>query len=143
MKWRLRVIVLIGCLGPLNLQAAEESDQAPDLAEQVPLPDLNRPIDLRNQPNEIGGRIAAGVIETDNVQRTAIDTMSDTIEELEADVAVHEQTRRLDADVLSNLQYLTYAHHTYSSEVVGNFIGSGTFAVLPKEFEWVVEDNFG
>lgn len=143
MKWRIRVIVLLGCLGPLNLPAAEESDQTPDLADQVPLPDLNRPADLRNQPNEIGGRVSAGVIETDNVQRTATDPMSDTIGEVEADVAIHEQTRRIDTDVLSNLQYLTYARHTYSSEVVGNFIGTGTFAILPKEFEWVVEDNFG
>jgi hypothetical protein len=143
MKWRLCVVVLIGCLGPLNLQAAEATDQTPDLSDQVPLSDLNRPLDLRNQPNEIGGRIAAGVIETDNVERTSVDPMSDTIGEVEADVAIHEQTRRVDADVLSNLQYLTYARHTYSSEVVGNFIGSGTFAILPKEFEWIVEDNFG
>jgi hypothetical protein len=143
MKWRLCVIVLIGALGPIDLHAADAGDQVPDLNELVPLPDLNRPADLRDQPNEIGGRIAAGVIETDNVERTATDTMSDTIEEVSADVAMHEQTRRLDADVLSNLQYLTYGHHIYSNEVVGNFIGSGTFAILPKEFEWVAEDNFG
>jgi hypothetical protein len=143
MKWHLCVIVLIGSLGPIDLQAAEAGDQAPDLNDQVPLPDLNRPADLRNQPNEIGGRIAAGVIETDNVERTATDPMSDTIGEVSADVAIHEQTRRLDADVLSNLQYLTFGHHIYSNEVVGNFIGSGTFAILPKEFEWMTEDNFG
>ncbi len=83
------------------------------------------------------------MIESDNVERTATDPMSDTIEEVSADVAIHEQTRRLDADVLSNLQYLSYANHIYSNEVVGNFIGSGTFAILPKEFEWVVLDNFG
>jgi hypothetical protein len=143
MMWRLCVVVLIGGLGPVNLYAADAGDQAPDLTEQVPLPDLNRPADLHNQPNEMGARIAAGVIETDNVERTATDTMSDTIEEVSADVAIHEQTRRLDADVLSNLEYLSYGHHTYSNEVVGNFIGSGTFAVLPKEFEWVLVDNFG
>jgi hypothetical protein len=143
MKWRFCVIVLIGGLGPIGVHAAEAGDQAPDLSQQVPLPDLNRPADLRDQPNEIGGRIGAGVIETDNVERTATDTMSDTIEEVSADVAIHEQTRRLDADVLSDLQYLSYAHHIYSNEVVGNFIGSGTFAILPKEFEWVAEDNFG
>jgi len=143
MMWRLCVIVLIGSLGPIELYAADAGDQAPDLTEQVPLPDLNRPADLRNQPNEMGARIAAGVIETDNVERTATDTMSDTIEEVSADVAIHEQTRRLDADVLSDLQYLSYGHHTYSNEVVGNFIGSGTVVILPKEFEWVVEDNFG
>jgi len=143
MKRRLCVIVLIGSLGPVDLHAADPSDQGPALNDQAALPDLNRPSDFRYQPNEMSGRIAAGVIETDNIERTATDAMSDTIEEVSADVAIHEQTRRLDADVLSDLQYLSYAHHTYSNEVVGNFIGSGTFAILPKEFEWVVLDNFG
>jgi len=53
MKWRLCVIVLIGGLGPIDLHAAEASDQAPDLNDQVPLPDLNRPADLRNQPMKL------------------------------------------------------------------------------------------
>jgi hypothetical protein len=141
MKRRVCVIVLIGCLGPIDLYASELSDQTPELNDQAP--DLNRPPDLHNQPNEWSGRIAAGLIETDNVERTATDPMSDTIEEVSADVALHEQTRRLDADVLSNLQYLNFAHDIYPHEVVGNFIGSSTFAVLPKEFEWVALDNFG
>jgi hypothetical protein len=150
MKWRLRVVVLSVCLGSIGLHAAElinqpaePNNQPADLNEQVPLQDLNRPADLTDQPNEIGARIAAGVIETDNVTRTATATMSDTIEALSGDVAMHEQTRRFDTDVLSNLEYLSYAHHTYSNEVVGNFIGTGTFAIVPKEFEWVLEDNFG
>jgi len=143
MKWRLFVIVLIGSLGPFDLHAADANDQAADLNDQAPLPDLNRLTDLRNQPNEWSGRIAAGLIETDNVERTAIDPMSDTIEEVSADVALHEQTRRLDADVLSNLQYLNFSHDIYPHEVVGNFIGSSIFAILPKEFEWVALDNFG
>lgn len=141
MKRRLCVIVLIGCFEPIHLNASELSNEAPDLLDQAT--DINRPGDLRSQPNDLSGRIAAGVIESDNIQRTATDRMSDTIEEVSADIAFHEQTRRLDANVLSNLQYLNYSRNVYSSEVVGNLIGNGTFAILPKELEWVVQDNFG
>jgi hypothetical protein len=93
MKWRLCVIVLIGCLGAdRSACQLSASDQPPDLTDQA-LPDVNRPADPRDQPNEMGARIAAGLIETDNVERTATDPMSDTIEEVSADVAIHEQTR--------------------------------------------------
>jgi Putative beta-barrel porin 2 len=154
MKWHLCVLVLIGCLGVIDLHASELSDQAQENSQAADLnsqntnldfqaPDLNRRADLRNQPNQWSGRLAAGVIETDNVERTTTDRMSDTIEEITADVALHEQTRRLDADVLSDLQYLHFGHQIYSNEVVGNFIGGATFAILPKQFEWVVQDNFG
>jgi len=141
MKWRLCVIVLIGCLEPIDLHASELSDQPPDLSDQAL--DVNRPSNPLDKPNEWSARIGAGLIETDNVERTATDPMSDTIEEVSADVALHEQTRRIDADVLSNLQYLNFAHDIYPHEVVGNFIGSSTFAILPQEFEWVALDNFG
>ena len=156
MKHRICILVLIGCLAP-GVRAGEPPDQPPDLSnqvppqnstsadelEQAPQTDLNRPTDLRNQPNQLSGRIAAGVIETDNIERTPTDRISDTIGELSADIAAHEQSRRLDVDVLSDLQYLTFAHDYFSNELVGNFIGSGTFAILPRELEWVVEDNFG
>ena len=157
MRGRICILVLIGCLAPFGVRASDASDQTPDLSDQgsppsttaageleqaPPLP-ANRPIDLRNQPNQLSGRIGAGVIETDNIERTPSDRISDTIGELTADVVAHEQTRRLDVDVLSDLQYLTFAHNYFSNELVGNFIGSGTIAILPQQFEWVVQENFG
>jgi hypothetical protein len=92
---------------------------------------------------DLSGRIGAGLIETDNVERFATGAMSATIEEVTSDLALHEQTRRIDADVISNLQYLRYANQFYSNEVLGNFIGNGKFAFVPGEAEWLVQDNFG
>ena len=164
MKRRICILVLIGSLAPFGAGASEASDQAgPDISDQVPQQsatgapgpaagdleqappavDINHPTDLLNQPNLLSGRIAAGVIETDNVLRTENDRVSDTIGELTADIAAHQQTRRLDVDVLSDLQYLTFAHDYFSNELVGNFIGSGTLAIVPQAFEWVGQDNFG
>jgi hypothetical protein len=164
MKRRICILVLIGSLAPFGAGASEASDQAaPDISDQVPQQpateapglgagdlgqappavDINHPADLLNQPNFMTGRLAAGVIETDNVLRTETDRIHDTIGEVTADVAAHEQTRRLDVDVLSDLQYLTFAHDYFSNELVGNFIGSGTLAIVPQVFEWVTLDNFG
>src|ERR1700733_1086726 len=99
------------------------------------------PVELR--ANDWSGRLGVGVIETDNVERTATDAMSDAIGDLSADLDLHEQTRRVDADAIANLQYLTYEHDVYRSDVVGNFAGNAKYAVLPGQFEWVVQDNFG
>lgn len=99
------------------------------------------PVELR--ATDWTARLGVGLIETDNVQRTATDAMSDTIGDLSADLNLHQQTRRVDADMISNLQYLTYEHDVYRSDVVGNFAGNGKYAVLPGHFEWVVQDNFG
>ena len=89
------------------------------------------------------GRIGAGLIETDNIQRTATDFSSNTIEEVAADFTLHNVTRRVEADVISSLQYLNYLHHVYSSDVVGNLAASGKFAFMPGRIEWVAQDNFG
>jgi hypothetical protein len=114
MKRHIVRLLLLACLGPVELRAAD-----------------------------LSGQIAAGLIETDNVNRTTIGAVSDTIDELTSDLALHEQTRRIDADVISNLQYLRYAHEYFGNEVVGNFIGNGKFAFVPGEVEWLVQDNFG
>jgi hypothetical protein len=92
---------------------------------------------------DMSGRIAAGLIETDNIQRTPTDLSSDTIEEVAADFTLHKQTRRVEADVISSLQYLSYVHHIYSSDVVGNLAAIGKFAFVPGHIEWVAQDNFG
>jgi hypothetical protein len=158
------LLVLIGCLTPFGLRATEQSDQtsepnsqtagennqapeatgtfADELAQAPPV-DVNRPADLHNQPNGWLGEIAAGALWSDNVERSATDHMSDTIEEAVADVAFHERSRRLDADFLSNLQFLHFGRDVYSDEVLGNFIGNVTLAIVPKFFEWVAQDNFG
>jgi hypothetical protein len=114
MKCRVVCLFLLGTLGPVTLPASD-----------------------------LSGLVAVGVIETDNVQRTAVGAMRDTIAEALADITLHEQTRRAEVDVLSDLQYLRYAHDVYPNELVGNFSGTGRYTFVPGHFEWVTQDNFG
>jgi hypothetical protein len=92
---------------------------------------------------DLSGEIGVGAIYTDNIRLAPSDTQSDTIGVLTTDFVLHEATRRLDADVAADLQYLTYQHEIYSNEVFGNLTGYGKFAVIPGRLDWVVQDNFG
>ena len=92
---------------------------------------------------DLSGEIGVGAIYTDNIRLAPSNTQSDTIGVLTTDFVLHEATRRLDADVAADLQYLTYQHEIYSNEVFGNLTGFGKFAVIPGRLDWVVQDNFG
>jgi hypothetical protein len=92
---------------------------------------------------DIAWNVSAGLGETDNVRLTPTDQQADTISELGADIAWHEQRRTFNADVTGDLSYLDYLHHYYKSEVIGNFIGNLQFTLLPQVLRWTFSDNFG
>jgi hypothetical protein len=92
---------------------------------------------------DIAWNVSAGVGETDNVRLTPTDEQADTISELGADIAWHEQRRTFAADVTGDLSYLDYLHHYYKSEVIGNFLGNLQFTLLPQVLRWTFSDNFG
>jgi hypothetical protein len=95
------------------------------------------------QTADLTGTVGAGVVETDNVYRTNTQTESDTIGEVLANLAFEEDTRLVEAKAASNLEFLYYDHDDYSSELLGNFFGTGSFAIVPERFVWVIQENFG
>ena len=109
MKWRAACLLLAGCMGAAELCAADLNGQsAAGQDEQSTAGPSGQPTSALNAqfaaglnahiPPGLNGEFAAGLIETDNVQRTATNPMSDTISDLLADFTLHEQTRRADAD---------------------------------------------
>lgn len=90
-----------------------------------------------------GYEISVGVIETDNVQRLPSGGTSDTILEQEINFTWHDQRPRLNTDIDADLSHLTYVPHTFSDEVIGNFIGKTRLAVVPQYLFWNFADNFG
>ncbi len=92
---------------------------------------------------ETAWNVSVGLGETDNVRFTPTNQQSDTIGELGADFAWHEQRRTLVADVAGDLSYLYYLHNYFSSEVIGNFLGNLQFTVVPEVLRWSFSDNFG
>jgi hypothetical protein len=90
-----------------------------------------------------GYEISVGVVESDNVQRLPSGGTSDTILEQEINFTWHDQRPLLNTDIDADLSHLTYVPHTFSDEVIGNFIGKARLAVVPQYLFWNFADNFG
>jgi hypothetical protein len=90
-----------------------------------------------------GYEISVGVIETDNVERVPSGGTSNTILEQEINFTWHDQRPRLNTDIDADLSHLTYVPHTFSDEVIGNFIGKTRLALVPQYLFWNFSDNFG
>ena len=92
---------------------------------------------------EPGYQVSVGVIESDNIQRLPSGGNSDSIIEEELGFTWHERGSRLDADIDADLSHLNYVPPLFGSEVIGNFIGQASFALVPQMLLWEVADNFG
>ena len=64
----------------------------------------------RVQAADVSGEIGVGAIYSDNIRLVPSGAEGDTIGVATTDFLIHEQTRRFDADVAADLQYLTYGH---------------------------------
>jgi Putative beta-barrel porin 2 len=91
----------------------------------------------------VGYHVSAGVAQSDNIRRTPDNEESETVGTAGLDFSVAEQTRKLKANAAADLQYLDYFGHTYSSEIVGNFLGGARVEFVPERFNWMAQDNFG
>jgi hypothetical protein len=92
---------------------------------------------------DITYEVAGGVGHSDNISRVESGEIDETIATLGANVDWTEETRRLDADVLVDLDYVEYLDDTYEGEVVGTADANLTFGIVPERFTWQVQDSFG
>jgi Putative beta-barrel porin 2 len=93
--------------------------------------------------SNLGYEITVGAAESDNIYLTPSDHKSDTILNQGVDLTWHEQQSRLTADVDGDLSYLEYLNHTFSDELIGNFLGNARLTVVPDLLFWDFGDNFG
>jgi hypothetical protein len=85
----------------------------------------------------------AGIGATDNITQTATPKITDEMAELGLQFTGLKLGSRLQAAAAGDLQYLDFVHNTYSREVIGNFSGMASFAVIPEYFRWTLTDSFG
>ena len=84
-----------------------------------------------------------GIGHSDNIRRVSSNTEDESIAQAGLELAASEQTRRFDGDFISDLAYMDYLHHTYSSEVIGSARGNAAVALIEDHLQWAVSDNFG
>jgi hypothetical protein len=87
--------------------------------------------------------VDAGVGETDNVNLSPSNKVSQTLAIANLDFALKEQTRLLDATARGDFSYLDYLQGAYSSQLIGRFDGLGRVALIPERVTWSVQDDFG
>jgi Surface lipoprotein assembly modifier len=87
--------------------------------------------------------VDVGVAETDNVNLTPTDKVSQTIAQTDVDFSVKEQSRRLDLDAKGNFSYLDYLQNAYGNQLIGRFDGTAYIALIPERLTWMVQDDFG
>ncbi len=84
-----------------------------------------------------------GIGETDNINLTPTDRVSQTIATVDADFALKQQSALYDDNIKGQFGYFDYLQHAYGSQLIGRFDGVGDVAVIPERLIWSVQDSFG
>jgi hypothetical protein len=87
--------------------------------------------------------VEAGVGHSDNITRVSENEVDETLATIGTHVDWTKTTRRLDADVFVDLDYVEYLDNTYTGEVIGTADANMTFSIVPERFTWQVQDSFG
>ena len=90
---------------------------------------------------ELELRTSAGY--TDNVNRTGVGEESSAAFALGGRILYEETTRRLDAQVNGDLDYVAFTQESADDQVVGNLYGNATFGIVPERFNWVLTNSYG
>ena len=92
---------------------------------------------------EFGATIEGGVGHSDNIARTPDQEIDESLGTVGLDLLYHEETRRLNADVLADVSYIDYLDDTFDSEVLGNASANVVLGIAPDRFLWTFDDRFG
>jgi hypothetical protein len=83
-----------------------------------------------------------GIGYTDNINQSA-NKVSEEIAEEGVQFSGLEQSSRLQAEVVGDLEHLNFLQGTNSPEVIGNLNGFASFALIPEYLKWSLQDYFG
>ncbi len=87
--------------------------------------------------------VDAGIGESDNINLTETNKVSQTLAIADLDFSAKEKGSRLDEDIVGDFTYLDFLQHAYGSEVVGRLNGSVRYALVPESLTWTLQDNWG
>lgn len=91
---------------------------------------------------EIGAQFRAGYIVTDNVFLEPIDTTSDSIWTLGANLRIFEQTNRRLVDIRAIATHQQYSD-SFDGETYGSLDAVLDFELIEDRLMWIVVDNYG
>jgi hypothetical protein len=92
---------------------------------------------------ELSYGVDVGLGFSDNIALVEEGKTDETIATAGAQLRLDHESRRLQANVETRLEYLSYLDDTYDAQVVGNLIGDLEVAIIEDRFTWALEDTFG
>lgn len=84
-----------------------------------------------------------GIGETDNVNLTPSNKISQTIATADVDFDLEQQTRRLQVAAKGDFTDLDYLQGAYGNQLLGRFDGIANVGLWPEHVVWAVRDDFG
>lgn len=87
--------------------------------------------------------VEGGVGFTDNLARVEDPVSDENIGVFGAQIDWQQQSRRINADVLIDLDYYDYSDDTYGHELLGTGDANIEIAIVPEKFKWLFQDSFG
>jgi hypothetical protein len=87
--------------------------------------------------------VDAGIGESDNINLTQTNKVSQTMAIADFDFTAKEKGSRLDEDVVGDFTYLDFLQHAYGGELLGRLDGLVRYALVPESLTWTLEDNWG
>jgi hypothetical protein len=132
------IVCSLFAAGAASAQAAGGASQG--LASSAAADDSSAPVAHGLQ---LAYGVDAGIGETDNINQTSTNKVSQTTALVDLDFDAKERSERLDADARGAFSYLDFLQGAYGSELVGRFDGNAELALVQDRLTWRFQDNFG
>ena len=84
-----------------------------------------------------------GIGYSDNITESSNDKRGDEMLGIGVQLAGLEQSARFQGGVLADLEHVNYLQGTFSPQLIGNFAGYGSYALIPDYIHWMAQDSFG
>lgn len=87
--------------------------------------------------------VSAGAGYSDNIARTETLEVEETAALVGLKLEAEHESRALNWELISDLEYRDYLDGTYDAEIVGSLRGGLDIEFVPETFVWVVDNSFG
>ena len=87
--------------------------------------------------------IEVGASNSDNVTRVEEDPVEDTYALAALDLNYEQESRKVETNITTDLEYRNYEDDTFEDEVVGALDGQILLKFVPEVFSWEIRDVFG
>lgn len=92
---------------------------------------------------EVDYEFRVGALRSDNVARTDVLEIKETIALVGVEADLQYESRRVDASLVTDMEYRNYTDNSFDNEVVGFLFADLNLHLAPDVFSWVFQNRFG